>query len=184
MINFLTAPLPESITIGKENYPINTDFRVWIEIQNTLENPDLSNADKIIRFFSLAFISPVLPASIEEALSALSEFLSPLPKGEGGSGGKCNTPSFSFIYDGGLIYAAFLSQYGIDLSSAQLHWWRFLALFYSLDNCRFTDIVSIRNADLSSVKDPDYKRFLRKQKRIYRIPTTLPDISSEISKIF
>lgn len=183
MINFLTNPLPDSISVCGTDYPINTDFRVWIKIQNILSEPDISSTDKIIKFFSLAFISPNLPPSLEETLSALSDFLSPLPKGEG-RGGSDSTPAFSFIYDGGLIYAAFLSQYGIDLSSARLHWWRFLALFYSLDNCKFTEIVGIRNADLSSVKDPDYKRFLRKQKKLYRLPRGSSDISSEISKIF
>ena len=182
MINFLTHPLPDSVSVCGEDYPINTDFRVWIEIQNILSDNILSSADKIINFLSLAFISPTLPPSLEDALSALSGFLSPLPKGEGNGGN--TTPAFSFIYDGGLIYAAFLSQYGIDLSSARLHWWRFLALFYALNNCKFTDIIGIRSVDLSTIKDPDYKRFLRKQKRLYRIPSASSDMSSEISKIF
>lgn len=183
MINFLTKSLPDSISVCGKDYPINTDFKVWIEIQNILSESNLSSVDKIIKFFSLAFISPNLPPSFEDTLSALSGFLSPLPKGEGNGGGD-GTPAFSFIYDGGLIYAAFLSQYGIDLSSARLHWWSFLALFYSLNNCKFTEIVGIRTADLSSVKDPDYKRFLRKQKRLYRIPKASDDFSSEINKIF
>jgi hypothetical protein len=183
MINFLTSPLPEAVSVNGKDYPINTDFRVWIDIQNILSDSSLSSVERVIRFFSLAFISPALPDSVDGALFALSEFLSPLPKGEG-INEKCTAPAFSFTYDGGLIYAAFLSQYGIDLSSARLHWWRFLALFYSLNNCKFTEIVGIRNADLSSVKDRDYKQFLRKQKRLYRLPKASSDISSEINKIF
>ena len=184
MINFLTDEPPSSVLISGAEFPINTDFKIWIKAQNILSDPAISPADKIIKIFSLVFISPVLPPSLEDTLSALSDFLSPLPKSGEGGGGCNNTPAFSFTHDGGLIYAAFLSQYGIDLTSARLHWWRFLALFYALDSCKFTEIVRIRTADLSTVKDTDYKRFLRKQKRLYRIPETKPDISLEINKIF
>ena len=183
MINFLTSPLPSSLSVCGKDYPINTDFKVWIQIENIVSDKGLSSADKLIKIFSLAFISPDIPPSIDKAIDALCNFFAPFAHRKGG-GGDSITPTFSFSYDGGLIYAAFLSQYGIDLSSARLHWWRFLALFYGLDNCKFTEVVKIRSTDLSAVKDPDQKRFIRNLKRLYKIPNSSLDISSEISKIF
>ena len=183
MIGFLTKPHPDFLLISGREYEINTDFRVWMEISEIFSEENISPADKIIKIFSLIFTSSVLPSSVDEAIKSIGEFLSPFssPSEERGSGG--NT-AFSFSHDGGLIYAAFLSQYGIDLTSAHLHWWRFLALFFALDSCKFTEIVKIRTLDLSTIKDTDQKRFIRKLKRLYRLPSVSPRMSEEIGKIF
>jgi hypothetical protein len=111
MINFLTSPLPEAVSVNGKDYPINTDFRVWIDIQNVLSDSSLSSVERVIRFFSLAFISPALPDSVDGALFALSEFLSPLPKGEG-INEKCTAPAFSFTYDGKTYTAKAGSEIG------------------------------------------------------------------------
>lgn len=39
---------------------------------------------------------------------------------------------FSFEKDSAMIYAAFLQTHGIDLQTANLHWYQFLALFHDL----------------------------------------------------
>lgn len=183
MIGFLTQPHPTSLLISGREYKINTDFRVWMEISEIFSEESISPADKIIKIFSLIFTSSVLPSSVDEAIKSIGEFLAPFSSGseEKGKGG--NT-AFSFSHDGGLIYAAFLSQYGIDLTSAHLHWWRFLALFFAIDSCKFTEIVKIRTLDLSTIKDTDQKRFIRKLKRLYRLPSVSPRMSEEIGKIF
>lgn len=183
MINFLTSALPASVTVRETEYPIRTDFRIWIKIHSLLQKDDISSIDKAVDFFALAFTGKTLPPSVEEALVALSDFLSPVIF-KNGNGGEKNAPSFSFEYDGGMIYSAFLSQYGIDLLSSQLHWWQFLALFYSLGNCLFTSAVAARNADLSSVKDPKQKQVLRKQKKFFAIPDRKTDIGDELNKLF
>ncbi len=184
MINFLTKPHLHSLSISGEEYEIRTDFRVWINVSEIFSSSTLSSAEKIIKIFSLIFSSNTLPPSIDEALKSIGGFLSPFSPsiGEKGSGG--GKPSFSFSHDGGYIYAAFLSQYGIDLTSAHLHWWRFLALFFALDSCKFTEIVKIRTLDLSTIKDPNEKRFIRKLKRLYRLPKDPFNMSREIGKIF
>ncbi len=183
MIGFITQPHPTSLLISGREYEINTDFRVWMKISEIFSEENISSADKIIKIFSLIFTSSVLPSSIDEAIKSIGEFLVPFPSGNERKGKGGNT-AFSFSHDGGLIYAAFLSQYGIDLTSARLHWWRFLALFFALDSCKFTEIVKIRTMDLSTIKDTDQKRFIRKLKRLYRLPSVSPRMSEEIGKIF
>ncbi len=182
MIDMLTSPLPDCISVEGEEYQINTDFRVWIKTENILSDASLSLADKIIRIFALVFIDKI-PADIEKAVSAIGQFLSPFPPARGKQGEKNASPLFSFSSDGGFIYAAFLSQYGIDLTSACLHWWRFLSLFLSLNACKFTEIVKIRGLKLSDIGDSEQKRLLRQLKRIYRLPSSAPDIGSEIAKL-
>lgn len=184
-MNILTAPLPAYLTVCGEDYPINTDFRTWIKIEEILADYSVSSVDKVIHIFSLAFTSSV-PSDAQEALFAIAKFLSPFHSFEK-SKGKANeaaSPLFSFSQDGGFIYAAFLSQYGIDLTSTHLHWWRFLSLFSALCDCKFTEIVKIRGINLAKISDPNQKSFLRRMKKIYRLKSNNSDISSEIEKIF
>ena len=182
MIDFLTKAHPTSLLISGREYEINTDFRVWILVSEIFSKEDISPADKIIKIFSLIFTSSVLPPSIDASIEEIGAFLSPFSFAKKGEGG--GKPAFSFSHDGGLIYAAFLSQYGIDLTSAHLHWWRFLALFFALDSCKFTEIVKIRALDLSQIKDTNQKRFIRNLKRLYRLPSLKNEMSEEIGKIF
>lgn len=181
MINLLTSPLPDSITVDGKEYPINTDFRVWIKIEELLGS-SIPDTDKLIGIFSLAFINKIPPNGLG-AIKGIMQFFSPFAPSKSKEKQNSAPPLFSFSYDGGFIYAAFLSQYGIDLTSATLHWWRFLALFTSLNSCKFTDILRIRGLSLSSVNDPNQKSQLRHLKRIYRLPNALPDISSELGKL-
>ena len=39
---------------------------------------------------------------------------------------------YSFSKDAGFIFSAFRQTHGIDLETAELHWWKFLALFMDL----------------------------------------------------
>ena len=52
---------------------------------------------------------------------------------------------YSFSKDANLIFAAFRQTHGIDLSTADLHWWEFLALFSDLGaNTTFVSMISLR----------------------------------------
>ncbi len=184
MINLLTEALPYSISVCGINYPINTDFRIWIQIEEILSS-DFSAADKLLKCYSLIFASKVIPSSVDETLSSIMNFLSPFYNTGGGKkAAKNNEPLFDFAFDSGLIYAAFLSQYSIDLTSDHLHWWRFLSLFYSLSPCKFTEVVRIRSTSLSDIGDKTQKSYIRKMKKLYRIPASSGSISSEIDKLF
>ncbi len=182
MIDVLTAPIPDFVMVDGEKYEINTDFRVWIKIEKTLSDKTISFADKLIEVFALAFVKKI-PSDIEKTISAIAGFLAPFSYARGKSKGGQSAPLFSFTYDGGLIYAAFLSEYGIDLGTKALHWWIFLSLFSSLNSCKFTEVVKIRGINLSAIKDPYQKSQMRQMKRLYRLPNAQSDISSELDKL-
>lgn len=78
---------------------------------------------------------------------------------------------YSYEYDAGSIYAAFLSQYGIDLVEIPfLHWWKFKALFHALDeNLEFMKIMRYRAVDITKIPK-EQKDFYRKMKQIYALP--------------
>lgn len=180
MIDILTSSLPTALSICGEEYPINTDFRVWIKLERTLRE-ETDAARRLIKILSLVFIGKI-PSDLGAAVSAISAFLSPFPsRGRGGEGE--GERLFDFLADGGYIYAAFLSQYGIDLTDASLHWWKFLALFSALEGCKFTEIIKIRGLSPSELQSPKQKRALRRLKRLYRLDGGDAALSAELSKL-
>lgn len=80
---------------------------------------------------------------------------------------------YSFEYDDDYIYAAFMTQYGIDLNSIEyMHWWKFRSMFNSLTNqCEFVKIMEYRSIDLKDNMPKEQKAFYRKMKRIYALPS-------------
>ena len=71
---------------------------------------------------------------------------------------------YSFEEDAPYIYAAFLSQYGLDLTEIPfLHWWKFKALFGALEERHeFVKIMRYRSVEMCI---RDRKRTVRKAKR-------------------
>lgn len=179
-MDFLTQKLPEGVVIENRFYPVHTDFKNWIKIAELLEKTESIDYMCLAEIFSLCYIE--LPENILEAVGGVKDFFS------GGAaesrekrGGIDKQRCFSFLKDGWLIYAAFLSQYGIDLLKEELHWYKFLALFKGLRNDhKLFDVIYFRTVKLSDIKDKDKRRYLSRMKSIY----ALTDTKSEEEKAF
>lgn len=182
-MNLLTDTLPHSLTINGEEYAIHTGFRSWIQFELLMFDRSIPLEEKVVKLLTLCFID--LPPTLPEALTAMIRFYagcsaepeqSDKKQEDGGTSAK---PIYSFEFDADYIYAAFLTQYKIDLQTADLHWWQFKSLFKSLDdNNKICKIMEYRAIDLSQIKDKEQKKFYRKMKALYR----LPDLRSEEEK--
>lgn len=173
-MNLLTERLPDSICVCDEHFVVNTDFRVWIEVEHLFsENKQLS-PEMLLRLFQIVFKEKVLPKSFQETLSSILSFYAcgkAAKKSAKTSGNSARVVSFT--EDAGFIYAAFLAQYGIDLTSASLHWWKFRALFDGLtDNHKIVEIMGYRGLDLSKIKDREQRARYRRLKEMYKLPDT------------
>jgi len=52
---------------------------------------------------------------------------------------------YSFAKDSDFIYSAFKQTHNIDLSTEQLHWWKFIALFMDLGpDTTFCNLINLR----------------------------------------
>lgn len=66
---------------------------------------------------------------------------------------------------------AFKEQYGIDLNDANLHWWKFRALFMSLRaDCMFTKILGYRTMPITSKMSTADRNFYQRMKKLYALP--------------
>lgn len=176
MINPITQKLPDFIEIGGKQIKIRTDFRIWIRASLLLyENIELET--KLIKLIKLCYID--IPPTLKGGIEGILLFLSGGEREKGKTKPNHKKPLFDFDADAGLIYATYLTEYGIDLTECNMHWYKFLALFNALpQECGFLKIVSYRGADLSKIKDKEQRSFIRRMKTKY----ALPDKRSEEEK--
>lgn len=182
-MKIITEILPKTIIIEDKEYPINTDFRTWIEIEKTIMNPDIEDNDKLMIMLYLAFRNDI-PQNIQEALDQLTEFYN------------CNDITYektkkgkdiaySYEVDEGLIFSAFMQQYNIDLDSIEyMHWFKYKALFDGLtEDTLFIKIVGYRTMDLSQIKDKEQRQYYKKLKDKYRIKRKISKEEEELNRL-
>ena len=178
-MNIILNPMPDFLEVGGEKIPVNTDFRTWIRFDEALFWSDKPMEERLFSALDICYDGKI-PADITGAAHAAIGFYA--PKDEKTENNGENTQSeqrgssrskqfYSFTHDASMIYAAFLSQYRIDLTKDDLHWWLFRALFEGLtDENKICKVMEIRSVDLSKIKDKEQKAHYRRLKRIYRLP--------------
>ena len=118
MINLTTKSLPSTIQVQGRDFPVYTDYRIWMRF--CIEFQRWKNAGcKGILDISYLFTGE-LPAfyGIED-YAGIFDFAFPICKVPNGSGDGEQT--LYYEYDGDYIYAAFMQNYGIDLMESDLH---------------------------------------------------------------
>lgn len=171
--DFIMGVLPKSVLIDGTEYPIRWDYRIWMEF-DSIRKGSGSDEDKIIKLLQRCY--PKIPDNINEAIDKMLWFYQcgvMQEKEEKKQRYQRRTsadPAFSFSQDTPYIYAAFREQYGIDLTEVQeLHWWKFMALFESLnEETKMSKIMYYRKVSTSGMPK-DKRAFINDMKRIYRI---------------
>lgn len=152
-MNILTDRLPETLSVNGEEYRINADARTCLTIMIDLASQDWTNAEKMMILYELLYRGK--PEDAEEAIRQGLRFLNcetdddeeaeADPYAEISEEKEDDPVYYSFRKDAGLIYAAFLQVYGINLSRDALHWWEFVTLFSNLGgDTAFSNLVSLR----------------------------------------
>ena len=177
-MSILTTPLKETMEVAGQEYPVRTDFRVWLKFEEILNSVE-PLPEKILDVIMLCLPEGndrKLPPTMEELFDGLFGFYScNFSKENEQKEKKDNTKSvmtFSFQYDAEYVYAAFLAQYSIDLVDIPyLHWHKFLALFKGLeDKCRIMQIMGYRSIDLSEINDKKQRKMYSRLKDAYSLP--------------
>lgn len=146
-------------------YELNTDFRVGIQIMQAMEDTELSQNEKFYVINRLLFKKS--GASIEEIAECVEWFLSGWNHDKM-VGGHSET-AISFDNDHGRIYSAFISQYNINLNTADMHFWEFMILLTNLEECAFTRVIDIRTKKITSKMSKEEKEAYNRGKKIYSI---------------
>lgn len=182
-MNIIVDLLPDAVEIGGTEYPINTDFRISILFEMMMQDNSISDADKTRQAIELYY--PTKPHDLGEAAEKIIWFyrcgkeLNQTRNQSERDSGTEQKSIYSFEHDDEYIYAAFLSQYGIDLQDVEgLHWWKFRAMFKALDeNCEFVKIMGYRSTKISSKMSKEQKAFYKRMQTIHALP--LPEDERE-----
>lgn len=166
------SPKPKILVINGQKTPIDPDFRIMCEYSEAISRNDTSGLGDIASRFFFAG----LPEGVTEkaAADSMLDFyiagLAPSGGGKRSSSMENPEPSFDFEEDEAYFFAAFLSEYGIDLNTVKLHWFDFCAMFRGLpDECRLKRIISIRSESLSDIKSPAEKARVRRLKGVFAL---------------
>ena len=164
---------------------IRTDFRESIKFELLMQDNKLNEEEKVKLALNLYYNLNDI-TDIKEAVEDIIWFykggkkeIENVDKEVKKSNSK-EKQIYSYEFDAEYIYSAFMEQYNIDLNSIKyLHWWKFKALFNSLnENVLFSKIMGYRAMDLSKIKDKSMKKQYKKLQELYK----LPDMRSEEEK--
>ena len=173
MNNLLINQLPESVFIDNVEFEINTDFRICILFELLMQDDEVPDCDKLDLAIDLFFEER--PEDVEEAIDFILWFYkcgtTDQESKKKKSTGNKKPAIYSFEHDSDYIYAAFLDQYGIDLNSDSLHWWKFKALFKALksDN-EIVKIMGYRAVEIDSDMSKEQQKHYRELKAMYALP--------------
>ena len=175
MFNVLIDKLPRTVNIDAQEIEVNSDFRVFILFEQILKDYELSKEDKIKKCLSLFYKEK--PTNLVEAIEQMfnfysMSFMNDFCTSNKSKGSKKNKNLYDWDFDQAYIYAAFLTQYRIDLQEIDyLHWWKFRFLFMSLDeDNKISKIIGYRDVDTSKIKDKEEKKRYEKLKKEFAIP--------------
>lgn len=171
--------LPETVKVNGKEYAINSDFRAGIIFEKILNDKELDNQEIVESAIQL-YYEDEIPEDIADALDGVLYFYScghrKKDKAKEQSQAQVKQPRiYDYDFDADYIFAAFLTQYGIDLNEIEyMHWWKFQALFKSLENHnKIVEIMGYRATDLGKIKDKKEKARIARLKALYAIPDNL-----------
>ena len=186
MINLLYEPLPDCICADGKDYEILTGFREWLRFADMIADPDLTAEEKVMLsgewlpdppaviteeivrgifgFFRAAELLPGADSTADEESDGAHDV--PVRK----------PPVFDWKIDARFLLGDFRHYYGIDLLTADMHWWAFQALFTALpDDSMCSKRIAYRGADLGQIKDPAERKRIAKIQRQIALPFEIDD---------
>lgn len=162
---------PTKVKIEDKEYPINTDFRIAIECDNIAKNQDIGTYERALAIIYKLFGDKGLDdkQNHEKLLELGQKYL--LCGKEITDGDKKQEEDMDYIQDMDYIEASFMSDYRIDLSQTEMHWWKFYNLISGLSNsemgncCVLNRIRNLRTYDTSQIKDIKERTKIEEAKR-------------------
>jgi hypothetical protein len=177
MIDLRVKGLPSQIEVGGLFYAIKTDFREWLKFGEIIKQP--------FEVYDLAFLFEENVPLVVDFTKELLEFYEN-KNATPNYNDKSSERTLDYILDGEYIVGSFMSAYGIDLTSVDMHWHLFKALFVSLpDTSKITQIMGMRSYKKS---EESYDKVALKNKKAWKLPSImdseLEQINQEINDEF
>lgn len=170
-MNVLIDGLPTAVEIGGQEYQLNTDYQTCLRIMVAFEDPELSGFEK--QQVMLQLLYPIIPPDYSIATALAIKFLN--CGQESGSSNEDETPDttryYSWSQDARYIMAAIEQAYHVDLSTTDLHWWRFSYMFLDLpEDCFFSRLIYLRKQKAKGKLTKEEKEWYYSMREIVDLP--------------
>lgn len=175
MSDLLTDALPE-VWYGR---PIDPDFRHMVRLADAYAHGELDgeHPQTALAIMDRFYRVPVPQQQTPDAYGSMADFFR---AGEQAAAGgsvpddrPAAQPSFDYRCDAPYIVAAFQQAYGIDLTTAKLHWFRFRALFAALpEDTLMAKIINWRTMDLADYEGSMREHYAELKER-FALPAAL-----------
>ena len=160
---------PEYVKVEDKKYKINTDFRIAIECQDIATDENINDYERPLAIIYKLFGDEGIntPQHYEKLLELAVKYLSCGKEVDNKSN---EEPDMDFIQDMDYIEASFMSDYNIDLTNIEMHWWKFYNLMNGLSNsemgncCVLNRVRNLRTYDTKDIKDPKELEKIKKAK--------------------
>lgn len=178
MWNVMLDPLPTEY----KGYPIDSDYQTGIQIYQIFNDKELTKRERVATALHLLFFDNNKLPDIETAQEGLEWFLSGWMHDNYKEKEK-SVKVTDYDTDQWRIYAAFRSQYGINLNKDKLHFWEFMGLLTTLDECAYTRVIDIRTRKIDAKMSLSQKEALKEAKSIYQLEAEEQELSIEEQNI-
>lgn len=175
MHNAMLDRLPEDYN----GWLIRTDYRIGVQIQLCVSDPELSDSEKTATALSLLYGNGI--PDLQTALDGLSWFMC-CGNPAANDGTDNEPPAYSFECDSWRLVSAFRKVFGIDISREKLHWFEFVAMLGDLSGTAFTSVIDIRTTDPSDVDKKKRAEFIRMKNRFALSSQYTPEEQAEIDE--
>jgi hypothetical protein len=160
---------PEYVEVEGKQYKINTDFRVAIRCNEIAEDAKIGDCERALGIIYTLYGEEGIntPDHYEKLLELAKKYLSCGKEIEITTD---EQPDMDYVEDMDYIEASFMSDYHIDLTNEQMHWWKFTKLINGLSNsdmgncCILNRIRNLRNYNVSEIKDSKERQKIAKAK--------------------
>ena len=168
---------PKYVEVNGRKYNINTDFRVAIRCNQIATDENIGDVERALGVICTLFGEDSInyQDDYELLLKLAKKYLSCGKELDNASDGEVD---MDYIQDMDYIEASFMSDYGIDLSTTDMHWYKFSNLINGLSNSEFGNccvlnrIRNIRNFNLNDINDPKEKDKILKMKNQFALKKT------------
>lgn len=172
---------PEYAEIKGEKYKIDTSYQTALKCFEVIEDETITDYERALAIIYLLF--DFIPN--ENLNLFLEKAKIYLQCGKTEKEQNDNKKDMDFVQDRGFINSSFMSDYHIDLSKTDLHFWQFIELLEGLtEQCSLNRIRDLRNYDLSQIKDQKERSKIEKaQKKVaLKIKRKNQDLTEEQQK--
>ena len=168
-MNVLIDGLPTAVEIDGLEYELNTDYRVGLQIMTAFEDPELTGFEK--QAVMLQLLYPVIPPDTRQAAELAVKFLNCGQNPQPGDKEADTTRYYSWSQDSRYIMSAIEQTYHVDLSAANLHWWRFSYMFLDLhEDCFFRRLIYLRKQKAKGKLTKEEKEWYYSMREVVDLP--------------